>query len=77
LSQRFRKQLSSLTPTISEGDVTMKDSPTSKNSIPTEDLIRIRAYEIYQRRGQQEGHEVDDWLAAEVEVLATDIPKAA
>jgi Protein of unknown function (DUF2934) len=30
--------------------------------------IRVRAYEIYLERGQQPGHEVDDWLQAEREL---------
>ena len=31
--------------------------------------IRIRAYELFEQRGRQEGHEVEDWLQAETEVL--------
>jgi hypothetical protein len=31
--------------------------------------IRIRAYEIYRCHGSREGHELDDWLQAEYEVL--------
>jgi hypothetical protein len=27
--------------------------------------IRLRAYEIYLQRGEQLGHELDDWLQAE------------
>jgi hypothetical protein len=30
--------------------------------------IRQRAFELYQERGQEEGHELDDWLLAEEEV---------
>jgi len=32
-------------------------------------LIAARAYELYQKRGGQGGHELDDWLEAEREVL--------
>ena len=31
--------------------------------------IRQRAYELYEAREKQEGHELDDWLLAESEVL--------
>lgn len=31
--------------------------------------IRLRAYELYQRRGAAEGHALDDWLHAEYDVL--------
>jgi len=33
------------------------------------DLICRRAYEIYQSRGEQHGHDREDWLQAETEIL--------
>ncbi|HKS76450.1 MAG TPA: DUF2934 domain-containing protein, partial [Terriglobales bacterium] len=33
-----------------------------------EGKIRARAYEIYEQRGWDEGHNIDDWLQAEAEV---------
>ena len=35
---------------------------------PTEDQIRLRAYEIYLRRGGQHGWDQDDWFQAEKEL---------
>jgi hypothetical protein len=32
------------------------------------DLIRKRAYELFEARGRQPGHELDDWLQAEREI---------
>ena len=32
------------------------------------ELIRQRAYELFEARGRQHGHELDDWLQAEREV---------
>ena len=29
------------------------------------DLIRRRAYELFEQRGRQPGHDVEDWLQAE------------
>jgi len=34
-----------------------------------EDAIRLRAYELYARSGMAEGNAVQDWLAAEAELL--------
>jgi Protein of unknown function (DUF2934) len=34
-----------------------------------EEQIRLRAYEIYEGRGREDGHELDDWLQAEAEIL--------
>ena len=35
----------------------------------TEDTIRTRAYELFEQRGKEDGHELDDWIEAEAEVL--------
>ena len=29
--------------------------------------IRTRAYELYEGRGREDGHDLDDWLRAETE----------
>jgi hypothetical protein len=41
-----------------------------------EEEIRHRAYEIYEERGREDGHDLDDWLRAEAEVTGT-VAKAA
>lgn len=33
-----------------------------------EEQIRQRAYELYEKRGRGDGHDLDDWLRAEEEV---------
>ncbi len=38
---------------------------------PTEEEIRLRAYEIYVARGAEPGHEVEDWLQAESELRSS------
>ncbi len=35
---------------------------------PTQEMIRMRAYELYMERGYQDGHQEDDWLIAEREL---------
>jgi hypothetical protein len=42
-----------------------------------ESQIRQRAFELYQERGQEDGHELDDWLLAEEEVTNEKIRIAA
>ena len=42
--------------------------------MPNQDAIERRAYELYEQRGREDGHDWDDWLQAERE-LAT--PEAA
>jgi hypothetical protein len=44
-----------------------KDTP--QESLPLEERIRQRAYELYILRGNESGSEEEDWLQAEAEVL--------
>ncbi len=37
---------------------------------PTHETISIRAYQLYLERGGEPGHEDEDWLKAEQELLA-------
>ncbi len=39
--------------------------------------IRQRAYELYQERGGEDGHDLDDWLCAEAEITSKKIRTAA
>jgi hypothetical protein len=34
-----------------------------------EEIIRNRAYQLFAERGYEHGHDVDDWLQAEAEVM--------
>lgn len=42
-----------------------------------EERIRVRAYEIYERRGRTPGHAVEDWLQAEAELSGRQPLRAA
>ena len=42
-----------------------------------QDEIRARAYELYEQRGREDGHDLDDWLQAESEVTQIAKPVAA
>lgn len=43
----------------------------------TEDQIRQRAYEIYEARGREDGHDLEDWLSAEEEITTRNTRTAA
>jgi Protein of unknown function (DUF2934) len=34
----------------------------------TEEIIRVRAYQLFEQRGCRHGSDMDDWLQAEAEV---------
>lgn len=42
-----------------------------------EEEIRLRAYEIYEERGREDGFQDEDWSRAEMEVLARHRDKTA
>ena len=51
------------------GTITVREpdsSVTSKSPEPKE--IAARAYELFLKRGAMEGHDVEDWLQAEMEL---------
>jgi Protein of unknown function (DUF2934) len=33
-----------------------------------EEIIRLRAYELYEERGRHDGHQLEDWIQAEQEI---------
>jgi hypothetical protein len=39
-----------------------------ESAVDLEEQIRRRAYELYERRGREAGHETEDWLRAEAEL---------
>jgi hypothetical protein len=52
----------------------MNENPSKKPPDVTsepqelEHEIRLRAQELYEERGREDGHELDDWLRAEEEI---------
>jgi hypothetical protein len=52
-----------------------KKSPATATSEPQEleHEIRLRAQELYEAHGRQDGHELDDWLRAEEEITQKEV----
>ena len=54
-------------------------TPTTSNEKPLEhpvdpqEQVRRRAYQLYEQRGKEDGHHLEDWLQAESEFVR---PKA-
>jgi hypothetical protein len=61
----------------------MPKDPTKKQSAEVvtdpslEEKIRLLAYGLYEARGREDGHDVDDWLRAEAELPAKTAKAAA
>ena len=54
--------------------------PTRKDPVPaaaphlgslelTEEIIQQRAYHLFEQRGREHGHDLEDWLQAEAEIM--------
>ncbi len=53
--------------------VAKKRSRRSETNHDSEQKIRLRAYEIFEARGRTHGHDLDDWLQAEREIIKGNI----
>lgn len=63
-----------LKPKTVEGTETVESGPEVRSrdglvGSSREEEIRRRAYEIYQKRREEPGHEIEDWLRAERELM--------
>jgi hypothetical protein len=60
-------------------DPTKKPPATAVSESPELEVkIRERAYELYETRGREDGHDIEDWLRAEEEIMEQKVrPKAA
>jgi hypothetical protein len=46
------------------------ETQTTRSLDDRQEQIRRRAFEIYEQRGREDGHDLEDWLQAESEVVA-------
>jgi hypothetical protein len=71
---RFSLALATLERRISMPSDSIKSASVPAITDPHPNLdeeIRRLAYEFYETRGREDGHDVDDWLRAEAEVTGT------
>jgi hypothetical protein len=65
--------------------MTAHRKPPSTNETPTQNeitpelrpAIALRAYELFEQREREDGHDLDDWLQAEGELTAGQKERAA
>ena len=48
-----------------------------QNPDQIQEQIRLRAYELYEQRAREDGHDLDDWLIAESETIQKEEKLAA
>jgi len=53
----------------STNPATARDKQTGVSLVDLEEQVRRRAYELYEGRGKENGHELEDWLQAESELV--------
>jgi hypothetical protein len=52
-----------------QGGRMMSSDPAHPRALVSEEVVRLRAYEIYEQRGRRDGHDLDDWLQAQSQVV--------
>jgi len=57
-------------PTTKKVSTFSRTATEINTEINNEEQIRTRAYELYEARGREDGHEQEDWLEAEAERAA-------
>ena len=62
------KTLRSLTGDRSDAIERRTERPDDERAY--DDAVAQRAYELYERRGREDGHDLDDWLQAEADMRA-------
>ena len=55
--------------TGTSSSATAKKPRAAAKAAPTREEIALRAYLIYQERGETPGHELEDWTRAERELM--------
>jgi hypothetical protein len=50
---------------------------TSEAPNNIEAQIRLRAYELYEARGREDGHDLENWLRAEAEITGSTAERVA
>jgi hypothetical protein len=62
---------------IAEKPVAQLAAGSAPPSVEREEQIRQRAYQLYEQRGCEHGHDVEDWLIAEREMARPEASQAA
>jgi hypothetical protein len=55
---------------------TLQPQATPDPSLDGE-IVRVRAYQLYEQRGKEDGHDLEDWLRAEEELRQPSHTRAA
>jgi Protein of unknown function (DUF2934) len=53
------------------------DKQVAEYTVDVQDKIRNRAFELYEQRGRENGHDLEDWLRAESELVQPKTKKAS
>jgi len=77
MPERSATTTSAKKPPISQFEPTADSRKSVQQPADMMEVIRARAYQLYELRGREDGHAEEDWLQAEIEVLASHSQSAA
>jgi hypothetical protein len=55
-------------PVIQMPNVNLNKMSDASENLDLQERIRVRAFELFEQRGCEPGHELEDWLQAKAEV---------
>jgi hypothetical protein len=53
------------------------DQQVAEYTVDLQEKIQSRAFELYEQRGRENGHDLEDWLRAESELVQPKTKKAS
>ena len=56
-------------PVVQMPNINVNQKSDVAQNLDLQERIRVRAYELYEQRGRENGRELDDWLQAEAEAI--------
>jgi hypothetical protein len=56
--------------------VTRNGECCANGDVERNEHIRVRAYELFEQRGREEGRDMEDWLRAEAEMQGSARPRS-
>ena len=55
--------------TVVSSESSPGNATAKRDSVPSQDMVSARAYELYENRGREPGQDAQDWFRAERELL--------
>jgi len=66
-TNNLKKEMMQMKQVVQMPTINLNKKSDVAQNFDLQERIRVRAYELYEQRGRENGRELDDWLQAEAE----------